>query len=236
MTATPVFEARGLSPRYGNLVVAHNVDLMVMPGELLALIGPNGAGKSSLMELIAGRVAGGGTIHLSGRPIHGLPAHKRVGAGLAFIPEERGLFGDLTVMENLELGAIAGSRERRSQKDLLELFPVLEARLRQQAGTLSGGEQQMLAIARALASEPELLVIDEPTQGLAPVILDQIAEVLGKLRDSGLSILLVEQSVGFAARIADTYSVLSGGRISISRGFRDDLQDAELLFQKYLGD
>jgi branched-chain amino acid transport system ATP-binding protein len=231
-----ILECRGLSPRYGKLEVAHDISFSVRRGELLAVLGPNGAGKTSVMELIAGRVAGSGSVELDGRPIEGLPAYKRVAAGLAFVPENRGLFGDLSVAENLELGALSRKPRTHNLDMIFELFPALKPRLKQAAGTMSGGEQQMLAIGRAIASSPKLLIIDEPTQGLAPIILDQIADALTSLKKTGLSILLIEQSVGFAARIADSYCVISGGKLVVGDGDRADLQNAEKLFERYLGD
>ncbi|MGK5114647.1 MULTISPECIES: ABC transporter ATP-binding protein [unclassified Geodermatophilus] len=225
---------RGVSPRYGSITVARDVDLELAPGEVLALLGPNGAGKSSVVECLAGRVAGRGEVTVGGRRVDRLPAFRRARAGLALVPENRGLFPDLSVADNLRLGGMLDRSGASSIDAALELFPVLRNRWTQPAGTLSGGEQQMLAIARAIVAAPTVLVLDEPTQGLAPRIYDVIVAALEVLRDRGLAVLLVEQNVGFAAEIADRYCVMSAGRmVDIGPGSR--LRgDADALFELFM--
>ncbi len=225
---------RGLSPRYGSITVAREIDLDVRAGEVVALLGPNGAGKSSTVECIAGRVDGAGEVEVAGRRVDGLPAFRRARAGLALVPENRGLFPDLTVADNLRLGAALDRHGAASIERAMDLFPVLRDRWAQQAGTLSGGEQQMLAIARAIVAAPSVLVLDEPTQGLAPRIYDLIIAALEILREQGLAVLLVEQNVGFAARIADRFCVMSAGRL-VDRGPGERLvRDGDALFETFM--
>lgn len=243
MNGTSTDPSRGVvlrasvSPRYGKLIAARDIDVEVAAGEIFALLGPNGAGKSSTAECLAGRVAGAGPIELDERRIDGMPAHKRVRSGLALVPENRGLFPTLTVDENLALGAAVRGRSEKVSFDLIfDLFPVLASRRPQKAGTLSGGEQEMLAISRAMVTGPKVLILDEPTQGLAPVVLDHIVAALKELRREGVAILLIEQNVGFVARLADRYSIVTGGRVVVRSETGDGLDDPAGLFQSFVGD
>jgi branched-chain amino acid transport system ATP-binding protein len=230
-----VLRTRGLSALRGPLEVSWDVELDISAGEVVALLGPNGAGKTSTVEGIAGLTRTRGEVELDGARIDGLAAFVRARRGLALVPEDRGLFGGLSVEDNIRLGA---SLPRAGDGDaaiafVVELFPALGERLRQRAGTLSGGEQQMLAIGRAMAARPVALLIDEPTQGIAPRIYDVILSALATARDRGLAVVLVEQNVEFAARIADRYLIMSGGRI-VSSGDRKDLHGGEELFAQFL--
>ncbi len=229
----------GLCVGYGRIGVVTDVDLRVDPGELVALIGSNGAGKSTLLKAVAGLLKpSAGTIALGGRDITGLPPEKIVRQGLALVPEGRMLFGPLTVDENLTIGAhsrpardegVASDRAR-----VQALFPVLAERNTQPAETLSGGEQQMLAVGRALMSRPRVLVLDEPSLGLAPRVIAAIFEVLDTLRAEGMSILLVEQDARLALRHADRGYVLRGGEIALE-GPAQELANDEQVRHAYLG-
>ena len=213
---------RDLDVFYGRVQALRGVSLRVAPGELVTLVGPNGSGKTTLLRAITGLVPiAAGTIALGGEPIAGRPTEEIVRRGLAVVPEGRELWPPLTVRRHLSLGAHAlprGARRARAGDDLarvLALFPALESRLAQPAGTLSGGEQQMVAIARALMSSPRLLLLDEPSVGLAPLVIREIFRALGRLRAEGLTILLVEQNARAAFRIADRgYALAPGGRVA----------------------
>jgi len=210
---------RDLSVGYGGLTVIRSLQLEVNEGEWLALLGPVGAGKSTLLRALAGLLpARQGEIVLDGQPIHVLPPHHRLRRGLALVPEGRRLFPGMTVRENLEAGshAVSGSgQRRRNLKQVHSLFPVLAERARQIAGTLSGGEQQMCAIGRALMASPRLLIIDEVTLGLAPLVVQPLFDALSYLRGQGMTLLTVEQNVPLALAHADRACVLSGGAIAM---------------------
>jgi branched-chain amino acid transport system ATP-binding protein len=206
---------------YGRVQVLKGVSLAVAPGELVTIVGPNGSGKTTLLRAIVGLVPlRGGAIQFMGAAVGGLATEAIVRRGLALVPEGRDLFTPLTVRENLLLGAFAvrGAARRERASDLervLELFPALRPRLAQPAGTLSGGEQQMLAIGRALMARPRLLLLDEPSVGLAPLVIREIFRTLERLRAGGLTILLVEQNARAALRVADrAYALEPGGRIT----------------------
>lgn len=223
------FEVEAVSARYGRIEVCRNISFAVADGEFLVVLGPNGAGKSSLLGALAGSVDGGGTIRIGGRPLQREPARRRARMGLAFVPEgRRNLFSPLTVEENLQLGLrLLPPSDRGMMRGLLhDMFPFLSERSRQLAALLSGGEQQMLAIALALARRPSVLLLDEPSQGLAPVVLDQLVQVIGALHRIGLTVLLAEQNYHFAARLADRYVVLQGGEIA-GGGTGNALNDQE---------
>lgn len=233
-----MLEVRGLDVTYGPLQALWHVSLAVSKGEVVALLGPNGAGKTSTMRAIAGMLRpAGGEILLGGQPVHGLPSHEIVARGLALVPEGRSVFTTMTVEENLEMGAY-GRRARphlsESMTRVFDVFPVLKERRRQLAGTLSGGEQQMLAIGRALMSRPEILLLDEPSLGVAPVMVRRTFDVLRELRAQGMTILVVEQSVGMALRLADRAYVLQAGRV-VAEGPADRLQEDETVRTSYLG-
>lgn len=203
---------------YGDIEVLHGINLSVGPGEIVTMIGANGAGKSTLIKAISGvlRISSG-AIHFEGERVDGLSIEAIVGRGIVQIPEGRRLFGSLTVRENLELGAYMRRRGRQSlaqrMEHVFQLFPRLKERLRQQAGTLSGGEQQMLAIGRALMAEPRLLLLDEPSMGLAPVVVRDIFATLRELNKQGLAMLLVEQDARLALRVAKKGLVIERGTV-----------------------
>ena len=211
-----VLEVEGLSAGYGQVDVLHGVDLHVEPGELVTILGPNGAGKSTLTCAIMGLIPTKGRIRFFGDDVPRDPA-TAAALGLVLVPEGRGNFGAMTVAENLELGAylLSGSRAEffRRHERALSLFPRLKERLKQQAGSLSGGEQQMLAIGRALMADPKLLLLDEPSLGLAPRIITEILQQLGELNRAGLPIVLVEQKATLALELAKRAYLMSVGRI-----------------------
>jgi branched-chain amino acid transport system ATP-binding protein len=214
-----VLTVDGITCRYGRIEVLHGVSLEVRRGEVVALVGSNGAGKTTSMRVISGILpASAGSIAFAGEPVDRLPAHARVARGLAQVPEGRQVFAPLSVEDNLLLGGFR--RRAADQSHAIErvyaLFPVLAERRGSAAGTLSGGQQQMLAIARALMSEPRMLLLDEPSMGLAPVLVDRILDTIVTLRKDGMTILLVEQNVNAALAIADRAYVLETGRIVLS--------------------
>ena len=205
-----------LRARHGRIEVCHDLSFAVETGEFLTVLGLNGAGKSSLLGAVAGWVAADGAISVDGRRIDGLPARRRARSGVAFVPEgRRNLFPPLTVDDNLRLGLrLLPERERPEMRARIhDLFPILRAREREVSGMLSGGEQQMLALAVAIARRPAVLLLDEPSQGLAPVVLDEIAAAIGRLRALGLTLVLAEQNHAFASRLADRFIALQGGEI-----------------------
>jgi branched-chain amino acid transport system ATP-binding protein len=223
---------------YGRVPAVHGVSLTVDAGKIAAVVGANGAGKSTLLRAIAGlNRIDQGSIELEGKPIHGLPAHRRVPLGLSLVPEGRHLFPRLTVRRNLELGAFTRSdaREIRESLDLvLETFPFLKERQEQQAGTLSGGEQQMLAIGRGLMSRPRLLLLDEPSWGVAPMLVARIFETILAINRTGVAVLLVEQNVQRALSIAHRATVIQTGRV-VAEGSAADLLGSDLVRRAYLG-
>jgi len=230
-----MFETRGLRSGYDNLEVLRGVDLSLAEGELVALLGANGAGKTTLLRTVSGLLRPfGGTVRLDGRDIGGLPAEKVAAAGLAHVPENRLVFPSLTVTDNLALGAWTRPRTRAEDIErMLDLFPRLRQRLGHPAGTLSGGEQQMLAIARGLMARPKVLVLDEPSLGLAPKVVGDIFAALARLRHE-LTILLVEQNARAAFKVADRVLVMDRGKIVMS-GTPEELADDAQIKQAYLG-
>ncbi|PYM15273.1 MAG: branched-chain amino acid ABC transporter ATP-binding protein [Candidatus Rokuibacteriota bacterium] len=223
---------------YGDLVAVSDVSLEVRRGELIALIGSNGAGKTTTLRAISGLLPlGAGRIELGGEAIHGLPPSKIVARGIAHVPEGRQLFPTLTVLENLELGATVSGHTRGNAETLdwvFRLFPRLRERHRQLAGTLSGGEQQMCAIGRALMARPTLLMLDEPSLGLAPVVVRSIFENLVEINRAGTTVLLVEQNVLRALGLCHRAYVIENGRIALE-GPRDALAQNPHVKQAYLG-
>ena len=215
MTAA-LLRATGITSGFGDYQVLWGVDLTLKAGEIMAILGPNGSGKSTLMAALSGvHPSWAGTVTLDGREVQHLPAHKRVPLGLSHVLERRRLFGYLTVRENLLLGAtLPAARKRRaeSQEWAYQLFPILAERERQLAHKLSGGEQQMLAIARGLMARPKLLLLDEPLLGLSPTQVELVAGVIRTLREQGVTILLIEQNVRLALDIADRCLLLRGGQ------------------------
>ena len=228
----------GLEVGYGALTAVREVSLEVGAGEMVALIGANGAGKTTTLKAITGLLPlRRGTITLDGERVDGLSPARMVGRGIAHVPEGRQLFPTMTVRENLELGAAgAAARARRGETlaRVLDLFPRLAERARQLAGTLSGGEQQMCAIGRGLMACPRLLMLDEPSLGLAPVVVKQIFENLAQINREGTTILLVEQNVGRALGLAHRAYVLESGRIALS-GASERLLASPHIKQAYLG-
>ena len=234
---TPVLAVEDLEVAYGPVRAVDRVSFEVHAGELVALIGPNGAGKSSTLRAIARLVpASGGDIRLFGTSIRQVAAHTLPGRGLVLVPEGRRVFGELSVLDNLRLGAhTRGPRETAEQLERsFALFPILRERARQAAGTLSGGEQQMLAIGRAMMSSPRILLLDEPSLGLAPVVVRQVFELLRDLHAGGVSILLVEQNARMALEIAVRAYVLQTGRL-VASGPAAALAADEAIRHHYLG-
>jgi len=218
-TAERLVDVRGLVVRYGAITAVQGVDLHVEAGEAVAIVGPNGAGKTSLLSAIAGIVRPlAGTISIGGKPLAGLPLCDVVRHGVALVPEGRNIFGSLTVMENLRLGAtIRNDAAVASDIDnVFADFPILGQRRDQPAGQLSGGEQQMLAIARAMLSRPRLLMLDEPSLGLAPTIVDKVYELLRQIREQGVALLVVEQNAARAFALADRACVISHGAFTLT--------------------
>ena len=221
---------------YGKIHALKDVSLEVNEGEIVALIGANGAGKSTTLKTVSGllRTTTGG-ISFNGSDVSKMPAHKLVKSGLAHVPEGRHVFQQLTVMSNLELGAFTcGKADPADIKNVFTHFPRLQERKNQIAGTLSGGEQQMLAIGRAMMSRPKLLMLDEPSMGLAPILVDQIFEIIAELHKAGTTILLVEQNANKALEIADRAYVMESGRITLT-GTGRELAESDSVRKAYLG-
>jgi branched-chain amino acid transport system ATP-binding protein len=236
MSRQPMLSVRGLQVFYGAIHALKGIDFDVYQGEIVSLIGSNGAGKTTTLRAISGLAEALGEITLEGKSLLKVPAHERVLHGLAQSPEGRGIFANLTVLENLLMGAYS-RKDKGIQKDLencFELFPRLKERSQQVAGTLSGGEQQMLAISRALMCKPKLLLLDEPSLGLAPKIVSQIFEIVKKLNADGMTILLVEQNANQALKIAHRAYVLETGKICMS-GSGPDLLSNDEVRKSYLG-
>jgi len=233
-----VLKIRSLDVAYGGLRALSGVSLDVERGQFVAVVGPNGAGKTTLFKTISGVVTpAGGEISYNGQDLLGVPPAARAQLGIAHVPEGRQVFASMTVMENLEMGAYTRKGQARWSETLpmiLQLFPILAERRDQLAGTLSGGEQQMLAIGRGLASAPELLMLDEPSMGLAPAIVDAIFERIQLIHKNGLTILLVEQRVAEALETCDHGYVLETGRVSME-GNHKTLMSDERVRRAYLG-
>jgi len=226
-----------LSVRYGPVAAVREVSLRVDAGEIVALLGANGAGKSSLLDCVVGLVPpAGGTVAFEGKPITGQAPERIVRAGITLVPEGRRVFPRLTVADNLRVGAVARRDDRvaEDRRRVLELFPILESRAGQQAGTLSGGQQQMLAIGRALMSGPRLLLLDEPSLGLAPIVVDEIFALVRRLAGEGMTVLLVEQNAKRALELADRAYVLATGRLE-REGTADELLASTDIERVYLG-
>jgi branched-chain amino acid transport system ATP-binding protein len=236
-----VLEIHGISAHYGGVRALDDVSFIMDEGEILALIGSNGSGKTTLLNLISGIIKPSrGSIIFQGKNILSLSPEKIVELGIIQVPEGRRVFGPLTVRENLELGAYRRRGKKNKKKILddfeyiLALFPVLENRLKQRAETLSGGEQQMLAIGRALMGRPTLLLLDEPSLGLAPLVVQEIISIIEKLRKEGTTILLVEQNARAALKISDRAYVLETGKIRV-QGKASELMKNEAVKKAYLG-
>lgn len=248
-----MLKVENASVAYGQVTAVREVSLTVSDGEIVTIIGANGAGKSSLLNAIAGMVPlAGGSILLGERRISGYPPHGIVGMGLAYVPEGRQIFGEMSVKDNLTMGGYSQCSRRKwsnlgtvgwflrrpdvrsNMETVYALFPVLKERLAQQAGSLSGGEQQMLAIGRALMSSPRMIILDEPSLGLAPNLVREILKLIVRLRDEGITILLVEQDAAAALKIADRGYVMERGRIAVE-GTSKELLGNDRVRQAYLG-
>jgi branched-chain amino acid transport system ATP-binding protein len=233
-----MLEVRDLVAGYGRAQALWEVDLRVEDGEIVTMLGPNGAGKSTLVNAISGLVAtGSGTVELDGRGLTDVPSHRVAERGIAVVPEGRRIFPEMSVADNLAVGAYNNRAREATDKTLAwvhGIFPRLEERSGQPAGSLSGGEQQMLAIGRALMAKPSLLLLDEPSLGLAPIMVEAIFEVLRQINESGVSILLVEQNAIDALNLATRGYVLEEGRIVIE-GASSELLENEALRKAYLG-
>ncbi len=235
---TSILDLKGLNVRYGAVEAVRGIDLNIQQGEIVALLGANGAGKSSTMNAVVGlEPVASGQIMFEGRDITNQPAEVSAQSGLTLSPEGRRVFGTLSVEDNLTMGAytrtdaaaILAAKER-----VFDLFPILQERRTQYAGTLSGGQQQMLAIGRALMCEPKLLLLDEPSLGLAPMIVEQVFELIAKLRDQGVTIFLVEQNVAGALNIADRAYLMSSGKI-VGAGTAAEMRTSGALTETFMG-
>jgi branched-chain amino acid transport system ATP-binding protein len=232
-------EARGLTVGYGKAVVLRDISLEVKEGSIVSLVGPNGAGKTTLLLALTGLLPCAGTISYFGESLATVGVEDRVARGLCLVPERRELFGDMSVADNLELGGfsrwVRGERDtRQTLTEIFERFPRLRERLNKNASTLSGGERQMLALGRALMARPRLLLLDEPSLGLAPLIVREIFRIIARLRDSGVSLLVVEQNARAALEVSDYAYVLENGSISL-QGPASELAGNPKVIDTYLG-
>lgn len=235
---TSMLKVEDLSVHYGVIQAVRNVSFEVNEGEVVSLIGANGAGKTSILRTISSLVrSSGGKIEFMSQEIHKAPARKIVAAGLSQVPEGRHVFSGLTVLENLEMGAFLNNNRDENQKNLkmvFDRFPRLEERKHQDAATLSGGEQQMLAMGRALMSKPKLLLLDEPSMGLAPIFIQEIFDIIQDIQKQGTTVLLIEQNAKKALSIADRGYVLETGKIVLS-GTGQELLESDEVRKAYLG-
>ncbi|MGC8903394.1 MAG: ABC transporter ATP-binding protein [Fervidobacterium sp.] len=225
-------EVKNLSVFYGPVHAVKGITMRFKAGSITAIVGANGAGKTSTLKAIAGSVSSSGTILLDNEIINHLPVHERVRKGIVLCPEGRGIFNSLTVKENLLVGAYLNKRP--DFEFIFSMFPFLRERLNQVAGTLSGGEQQMLAIARSLLSNPKYLLLDEPSLGLAPIIIEKIAEIIKIINSKGITVILVEQNTSVALNIAQYGYVLENGRVALE-GEAKVLLGNNMVREKYLG-
>ena len=233
----PILQVNDLSVSYGSINAVKGVSFQVNPGEVVTLIGANGAGKSTILNTVSGLLhPKSGSILFQGKDLHGIPADKILCLGLAQVPEGRHVFLQMTVEENLEMGAYTQPKSTIAPgiADVYQRFPRLKERRRQIAGTLSGGEQQMLAMGRALMSKPKLLMLDEPSMGLAPILVEQIFSIIRELHAAGTTILLVEQNAQAALSVADRAYVLETGSIALS-GTGAELMASDAVRKAYLG-
>jgi branched-chain amino acid transport system ATP-binding protein len=233
----PVLNCTNQSAFYGRIQVVFGVSLAIAPGECVAVLGPNGAGKTSLLGAIGGTVRATGETRFNGDDIGRLSAYRRARVGLSYVPEaHRNLFPSMSVRENLDMGLSLSPQPVRPEilHFIVHLFPILKSRMATAAVMLSGGEQQMLAIAIALGRRPTVLLLDEPSQGLAPAVFDILESAFTELRQRRIAVLVAEQNLSFASQVASRYIVLSGGRI-VATGGKDDLTDHDRIFAAYLG-
>jgi branched-chain amino acid transport system ATP-binding protein len=240
---TPILSVSGLSVRYGKVEALHNISIEVRPGQIVSVIGPNGAGKSTLLGAVMGALPtighAKGSVYYVGEEVGALPVEKRVARGMCLVPEKRELFASMTVEDNLILGAYR--RKRAGERDFLdqlgpvfERFPRLKERRKQAAGTLSGGERQMLALGRALMGKPDLLMLDEPSLGLAPLIVKEIFHIISALRSTGVATLLIEQNARAALQVSDYGYVLETGELALE-GPAQSLAQNPRVIETYLG-
>ncbi len=232
-----MLEVNNINVYYGSIHAIKDISFEVNAGEIVTLIGANGAGKSTTLQTVSGLLRSKtGSITFQGKPLHGVPAHKVVSMGIAHVPEGRRIFQQMTVEENIEMGAYTrpGSEYADSVENVFNHFPRLKERRKQIAGTLSGGEQQMLAMGRAMMSKPQLLMLDEPSMGLSPILVDEIFEIIKAFHESGTTILLVEQNANKSLAISDRAYVLENGRIILT-GTGKELMASEEIKKAYLG-
>lgn len=239
MSGETLLELRGLSVFYGPVEAVHQVQLNVQAGEIVTVIGPNGAGKTTLLSAAMGLLPSKGEIRLDGERIAKPSVEGMVARGLGLVPEKRELFGEMSVEDNLLLGGFSlwrkGQRDQNARmQEVFAIFPRLKERRAQMASTLSGGERQMLAIGRALMAKPRLLMLDEPSLGLAPLIVKEVLQVVASLRNHGVSVLLVEQNARAALKVADRAYVLEMGSVALS-GKASDLLGDKRIIETYLG-
>jgi branched-chain amino acid transport system ATP-binding protein len=237
--ARPILEMRDVSTHYGLVAVLRNVNIQIFPGEMVCLLGGNASGKTTTLKTILGYVTPSeGEVLLDDRVVSGMPTIEVVRRGVSMVPENRRLFANMTVSENLDLGAYqrsdrAGIAEDRDR--LMGVFPRVRERLRQKAGTLSGGEQQMVAMCRALMAKPKVLLMDEPSMGLAPVLVDQVFEIIKQIRELGTTIFVVEQNANMALSIADRGYVIQTGEVVLADTAQNLLENP-LMREAYLGE
>ena len=235
----PILELRNVSTHYGLVAVLRNVDVEIYQGEMVCLLGGNASGKTTTLRTIIGYVTPSeGEVLLDGKVVSGLPTAEIVRRGISMVPENRRLFANMTVAENLELGAYQRKDKAKVAEDrerILETFPRIRERLRQQAGTLSGGEQQMVAMGRALMADPKVLLMDEPSMGLAPILVEQVFEIIKSIRSLGRTIFVVEQNANMALSIADRGYVIQTGQVVLA-DTAQNLLDNPLMREAYLGE
>ena len=230
-----MLKVENINVSYGSVRILWDVDFHIAEGEIITIIGPNGAGKTTIVKTIMGLLRPtSGTIEFNGNPIHQAPTHKIVEGGIALVPEGRELFPRMTIIENLQMGAYTSKEKEDTLEWVFNLFPRLKERQKQSAGTMSGGEQQMLAIARGLMSRPKLLILDEPSLGLAPIMVNTVFEIVKTLNSQGVTVLLVEQNIHHALEGSNRGYVLETGRITLE-GTSSELLDNNHVKEAYLG-
>ncbi len=235
----PVLELRNVSTHYGLVAVLREVNIQIYPGEMVCLLGGNASGKTTTLKTILGYVKPSeGEVFLGGEVVSGLPTSEIVSRGISMVPENRRLFGDMTVSENLDLGAYLRKDKAKIAKDreqVLQVFPRVRERMKQKAGTLSGGEQQMVAMCRALMADPKVLLMDEPSMGLAPILVEQVFEIIQQIREFGHTVFVVEQNANMALSIADRGYVIQTGQVVLA-DTAEGLLNTPLMREAYLGE
>jgi branched-chain amino acid transport system ATP-binding protein len=235
----PVLELRNVDTHYGPIQMLREVNVAINPGEIVCLLGGNASGKTTTLKTILGMIVPtNGDVFLAGEKISGMDTTEIVGHGISMVPENRRLFKRMTVRENLEMGAFLRDDKREIEKDIeaiFELFPRVKERIKQRAGTLSGGEQQMVAVGRALMSRPKVLLMDEPSMGLAPILVTQSFEIIQQINEQGTTVFVVEQNANMALSIADRGYVLQSGAIVLA-DTAENLRNNEMMRQAYLGE